>query len=390
MYDFDKKIDRRNTDSIKWDTFQENNISEDTLPMFIADMDFAVLPEIQEALHRRIDQGVYGYTEQTYKYYQAIIDWMKNRHQWEVKKEWIVPTIGVVPALSMCILTYTNPGDAIIITTPVYGPFKAAIENNQRVCVSSSLINNDGHYEIDFADFEEKIINNHVRMFILCNPHNPCGRVWTKEELVRLTDICMKHHVLIVSDEIHQDFVFEPYTFTPVASVSEMAANYTITCTAPGKTFNLAGLQDANIIIKNERLRDAFKQTAGSLGIHGPNMIGAESCMVGYREGATWVDELVAYIKGNMDLVADFLASYLPNIKMTKQEGLYLAWIDFRALNMDDEALKDFLIKKAKVWPNAGAWFGQEGNGFARINLACPRAQVKQFLEQLYQAIITL
>ena len=390
MYDFDKKVNRCNTDCVKWDNFEASHVPADTLPMFIADMDFEVLPEITEALAKRVNQKVYGYTLLTDEYYDAVIGWMARRHQWHIEKDWIIPVVSVVPGINISIQAFTNPGDAILIQTPVYSPFKGAILNNDRICVENPLINDNGSYYIDFEDLENKIVENEVRMLIFCNPHNPVGRVWTREELTKMVEICMKHHVLIVSDEIHHDFVFAPHVYTPVAEISEKAANYTITCTAPGKTFNLAGLQAANIIIKNPRLREAFNKVLSSLGMHGINMMGAESCKAAYQYGDTWTDELVAYIKGNMDFAEAYLLKKLPMIKMTHPEGLYLAWIDFRALNMDDAALKKFLIEKAKVWPNAGDWFGSEGSGFARINFGCSRAQIKLFLDQLYEAIASL
>lgn len=387
MYDFDKKIDRRNTDCIKWDTFAEAGVSEDTLPMFIADMDFEVLPEIKAALLKRVEQSVYGYTKVTPHYYEAIINWMENRHQWHIEKDWIVPMCGVVPAINASIQAFTDPGDAVLILPPVYAPFKSAIEANERVCVESPLVETAGHYTIDFDDVEEKISQHQVRMFILCNPHNPVGRVWTREELEKLTSICMTHHVIIVSDEIHQDFVFKPHHHIPAASINEKVSNYTITCTAPGKTFNLAGLQTANIVIKNPRLREAFSQVLHRLSLHEPNMMGTTSCEAAYTYGAQWVDELVDYIQGNMTLAETFIRDHVPGVSMVHPEGLYLAWLDFRALKMNDEELKNFLLYQVKVRPNTGDWFGPQGSGFARINFACPRAMVQQFLDQLAAAV---
>lgn len=390
MYYFDKIVERRNTDCIKWDSVEGEHTSLNTLPMFIADMDFEVLPEIKEALMRRVNQSVYGYTMITDAYYDAVIDWMKRRHDWHIEKDWIVPICGVVPAINASIQAFTNPQDAILIQPPVYFPFKHAIENNGRLCIENPLINDDGRYQIDFENFESQIVSHNVKMFILCNPHNPVGRVWTKEELEKMAEICMKHHVLIVSDDIHHDFVFQPNKHTPIATISEQASNYTITCTAPSKTFNLAGLQASNIVIKNPRLRKAFKEVLENFGIDGINMMGAESCKTAYQFGDTWVDELVDYIQGNMDYAEGYLMKYLPMIKMTHPEGLYLAWIDFRALGFDDEQLKTFLLDQVKVRPNAGDWFGKEGSGFARINFACPRSQVELFLTQLHKAISQL
>ena len=248
MYNFDKIVDRRNTDCVKWN----NEIPEDVLPMFIADMDFEVLPEIVEALQKRVNQHIYGYTVLTPAYKNAVVSWMKTRHNWEIQPEWIVPIFGVVPALNASVQAYTQAGDAVLITPPVYGPFSRSVENNGRRLVKSSLINNNGHYTIDFEDFEAKIVNENVKMFILCSPHNPVGRVWTKEELTKIIDICVKHEVMIISDEIHQDFVYKPNKHVPTASINKDATKYIVTCTAPSKTFNLAGLQTSNIIIEDQ------------------------------------------------------------------------------------------------------------------------------------------
>lgn len=388
MYNFDKKVNRCGTDCIKWDTFEESHVAKDTLPMFIADMDFEVLPEIQEALEKRVKQAVYGYTVTTDSYYNAVIGWFERRHHWTIQKDWIISMSGVVPGINASVQALTNVNDSIMILGPVYMPFKGAINNNNRQCVESHLILENGRYTIDFEDVEKQIAEKDVKMLIFCNPHNPVGRVWTKDEICQLVDICTKHHVWIVSDEIHHDFVFKPYVYTPVASVSEQAANITITCTAPGKTFNLAGLQTANIVISNLEAREKFIKALESTGNgHGANMMGITACEAAYTYGDTWVDELVDYIKGNMDYAESYIKEHMPSISMIHPEGLYLAWIDLRNLNMTDKDLNDFLIQKAKVWPNAGNWFGEDGSGFARINFACPRSQIKQFLEQLDKAI---
>ena len=391
MYNFDKKIDRCNTDCIKWDTFEASNISKDTLPMFIADMDFEVLPEISQALDKRVRQVVYGYTTTTDHYYQAIQDWFKNRHHWDIQKDWIISMNGVVPAINAGVQALTHIDDSIMIFSPVYMPFKAAIESNQRRCVESHLVLENGRYTIDYADMENKIVSENVKALIFCNPHNPVGRVWTKDELTRLVDICVKHHVWIISDEIHHDFVFKPNVYTPVANINEQAAMMTITCTAPGKTFNLAGLQTANTIISNIEVKEKFMKILDSWGCsHGSNMMGVAACEAAYTHGALWVDELVDYVQGNMTYVESYIQKNIPHVQMIHPEGLYLAWIDLRALNMTNEALRNFLIEKAKVWANAGEWFGADGSGFARINLACPRSQVEKFVKQLEQAVKAL
>lgn len=383
MYNFDKIVNRKNTDCIKWDS----GTPEDTLPMFIADMDFEVLPEIVEALQKRVDQHIYGYTMLTDDYKNAVVNWMKTRHDWEIQKEWIVPIFGVVPALNASVQAFTQPDDAVLVTPPVYGPFYGAVQNNGRRLVKSHLINTNGYYTIDFKDFEEKIVNENVKMFILCNPHNPVGRVWTKEELTQIVDICVKHDVMIVSDEIHHDFVYQPNQHVATATINKVAAKNIITCTAPSKTFNLAGLQTSNIIIEDDEVRAKFNGILSRLGVHGVNMMGASSCQAAYEHGALWVDEMVAYLSETMDWAYDFVTKRIPKVTMTKPEGLYLAWFDFTGLGMTNEEVETFLNEKVKVKPNAGTFFGKEGECFARINFGCPRCYVEEFLNRLEKAV---
>ena len=383
MYNFDKIVNRRNTDCVKWN----NEIPEDVLPMFIADMDFEVLPEIVDALQKRVDQHIYGYTVLTPAYKNAVVSWMKTRHNWEIQPEWIVPIFGVVPALNASVQAYTQVGDAVLITPPVYGPFSRSVENNGRRLVKSSLINNNGHYTIDFKDFEEKIVNENVKMFILCSPHNPVGRVWTKDELTKIIDICVKHEVMIISDEIHQDFVYKPNKHVPTASINKDASKYIVTCTAPSKTFNLAGLQTSNIIIEDQEKREQFEAILGNLGVHGVNMMGASTCEAAYTHGALWVDEMTDYLSDTMNYAYDYVTKNIPNVTMTKPEGLYLAWFDFSKLGMTNEVVEEFLQNKVKVKPNAGTFFGQEGECFARINFGCPRSYVEEFLRRLEKAV---
>lgn len=383
MYNFDKIVNRRNTDCVKWN----NEIPEDVLPMFIADMDFEVLPEIVDALQKRVDQHIYGYTVLTPAYKNAVVSWMKTRHNWEIQPEWIVPIFGVVPALNASVQAYTQVGDAVLITPPVYGPFSRSVENNGRRLVKSSLINNNGHYTIDFKDFEEKIVNENVKMFILCSPHNPVGRVWTKDELTKIIDICVKHEVMIISDEIHQDFVYKPNKHVPTASINKDASKYIVTCTAPSKTFNLAGLQTSNIIIEDQEKREQFEAILGNLGVHGVNMMGASTCEAAYTHGALWVDEMTDYLSDTMNYAYDYVTKNIPNVTMTKPEGLYLAWFDFSKLGMTNEEVEEFLQNKVKVKPNAGTFFGQEGECFARINFGCPRSYVEEFLRRLEKAV---
>ena len=383
MYNFDKIVNRKNTNCVKWDS----GTPEDVLPMFIADMDFEVLPEIVEALQKRIDQHIYGYTMLTDDYKKSVCHWMKTRHDWEIQPEWIVPIFGVVPALNTSVHAFTKEGDAVLITPPVYGPFSRSVVNNGRRLVKSPLVYKDGYYTIDFADFEAKIVEENVKMFILCSPHNPVGRVWKKEELEKIVEICVKHEVMIISDEIHQDFVYKPNKHVPTALVAKDASKYLVTCTAPSKTFNLAGMQTSNIIIEDEENRQKFEGVLGWLGIHGVNMMGATSCQAAYTHGAAWVDEMTDYLSETMEYAYNYTKENIPGVSMIKPEGLYLAWFDLSGLGMTNEEVEDFLANKVKVKPNAGTFFGEEGALFTRINFGCPRSYVEEFLKRLEKAV---
>lgn len=387
MYHFDEVINRKGSDCAKWDLLSKKGYADDVIPMWVADMDFTVLPDIHEALSKRLDHEIYGYSFANEDYYQAVVGWMKRRHHWDIQADWIVTTPGVVSALKIAVNSFTEAGDAIIIQKPVYYPFDSAIEANSRIKIENPVIFCGDHYEIDFDDFERKIIDHHVKMYILCNPYNPIGKVWTREELKKIGDICQKHHVLVVSDEIHQDFVYQGYQHIPFYEVDPDYRDFSIVCTAPSKTFNLAGLQTSNIIIANPTLREKFMKTKERCGVTDAGFLGRLACQTAYTHGDQWVDELVAYLQDNLFYMTAFFAEHLPEIRVIQPQGLYLVWVDFRNLGMDHQTLEKFMLEEAKLWLDEGYIFGQGGECFERFNIATPRAILEKALLQLEKAI---
>ncbi len=384
---FDEIVDRKNTNSIKYDFAVERGKPEDVLPLWVADMDFKTPNVVRDALIESAEHGIFGYSDTKENYFNAIYNWYKNRFDWEIEKSWLVKTPGVVYAIALAIRAFTEEGDAVIIQQPVYYPFSNTITNNKRKLVNNSLVYQDGKYTIDFNDFEEKIKVNNVKMFILCSPHNPVGRVWTKEELIKLGDICLKHNVLVVSDEIHGDFVFsgkKHFVFTNLKS--EFLEN-TIVCTAPSKTFNLAGLQTSNIFIANPELKKKFEEEIEVSGHSHINTMGLVACQTAYEHGSEWVDDLNNYLEENLGLIRSFLLEKLPEIKLVEPEGTYLVWLDFNALGLSEKELDDLITNKAKLWLNSGAIFGKDGAGFQRVNIACPKTTIEKMLLQLEKAI---
>lgn len=385
-YNFDTLIDRTNTNSIKWNREILPEDCRDAIPLWVADMDFASPPEVRAAILERASHPIYGYTNRSEEYYRSFIEWMKRRNNWEIQKEWIVFSPGVVPALNIAVLAYTHPGDKIIIQPPVYYPFASAILNNGRQLVENPLIIRDGRYTMDFDDLEKKI-DSHTKLFILCSPHNPVGRVWTTDELSRLVDICAERDIVIVSDEIHSDILVETSVHHCTSTVSDNAAAITVTFTAPNKTFNLAGLQIANAIIPNARLRRAFEQQVSNLGLNLANIFGMVAQEAAYGKGEPWLEELLTYLRGNYDVLKHFLSERIPSIKVFPLEGTYLPWLDCRALGLDDNQLHDLFLKDAKLWLDDGTMFGTGGSGFMRLNIACPRSVLIRALEQLEKAV---
>lgn len=385
-YNFDTLIDRTKTNSIKWNREILPEDCRDAIPLWVADMDFASPPEVRAAILESASHPIYGYTNRSEEYYRSFIEWMKRRKGWDIQKEWIVFSPGVVPALNIAVLAYTHPGDKIIIQPPVYYPFASAILNNGRQLVENPLIIRDGRYTMDFDDLEKKI-DAHTKLFILCSPHNPVGRVWTIDELSRLVDICAERDIVIVSDEIHSDILVETAVHHCTSTVSDNAAAITVTFTAPNKTFNLAGLQIANAIIPNARLRRAFVQQVSNLGLNLANIFGMVAQEAAYSKGEPWLEELLTYLRGNYDVLKHFLSERIPSIKVFPLEGTYLPWLDCRELGLDDNQLHDLFLKDAKLWLDDGTMFGTGGSGFMRLNIACPRSVLVRALEQLEKAV---
>ncbi|MBQ6322365.1 MAG: pyridoxal phosphate-dependent aminotransferase [Lachnospiraceae bacterium] len=386
-YNFDEIIDRRGTMSIKYDFTSEKGMREDVIPMWVADMDFPAPRPVIERLLQVAAHGIFGYSEAKTEYYRAVQDWYEKHFNWHTEPSWLVRTPGVVFAINCAIRAFTNEGDAVLIQPPVYYPFRLAIQNNARTLVTNPLLLKDGHYEIDFADFEEKIRQNHVKLFILCSPHNPVGRVWKEWELRRMADICIRHDVLIISDEIHSDFVWDQHTHHMLASLDERYLQNSVTATAPSKTFNIAGLQVSNILIPNPQLRARYQKSIDQTGLDSLNVFGLNACIAAYTQGEEWLTQLKAYLAGNISFMQQYLQENLPQLKMIPTEGTYLTWVDFRELGLSESEREDLIINDAGLWLDSGAMFGSEGEGFERFNIACPRSILKQALEQLKDAI---
>ncbi len=389
-YNFDEIVDRKNTDSLKYDFAIERGKPEGILPLWVADMDFKTPPEVIEALIEKSNHGIFGYTESKNDYFEVLQDWFQNNFSWKIEREWLVKTPGIVYAICTAIRTLTNKGDAVIIQQPVYYPFSESVLINERKLVVNELVYSEGKYTIDFDDFEKKIIENNVKVFILCNPHNPVGRVWTSDELIQLGDICINHGVLVVSDEIHADFIYPGFKHIIFADLKPEFSNISITCTAPSKTFNLAGLQISNIFISNREIKHRFKTEIVKSGYSQLNSMGIAACKAAYSYGNEWLHELKEYLVGNLNFVRSFVAEKLPQLKLIEPEGTYLIWLDFNKLGLNEKQLEDLIINKAGLWLDAGTMFGQGGDGFQRINIACPRIILEKALNQLEQAINSL
>ncbi|WP_379971142.1 MalY/PatB family protein [Ectobacillus sp. sgz5001026] len=378
--------DRYHTNSVKWDGLETFFGASDALPMWVADMDFLSPAPVIEALKKRAADGIFGYSLPSDSYYHSIMNWMDRRHNWKIEKDWIVNCPGVVPALSLIVQEFTDPGDKVIIQTPVYPPFHSVVKDFGRELVVNPLQLQDGTYEIDFEDLKAKIDEN-VKMLIFCSPHNPVGRVWTKQELEKLADMCVQHNILLVSDEIHADLVYENHTHIPVATISEEIQNLSIICTAPSKTFNIAGLHSANIIIPNKKIRTKFKNCIQRYHIGSISPFSLVATEAAYNEGEEWLHDCLQYMKENIKYVEHYIKTYLPALHVIVPEGTYLLWIDFRNLGMQPKELAAFLLKEAKLALNEGSTFGIEGVGFMRMNIACSYELIQQALVQLRDAI---
>lgn len=388
-YNFDEIIDRTQTESYKWnsDALKEMFGEDGILPFWVADMDFKVAEPIIEALRKRVEHGIYGYSVRPDSYYQAIINWTKRRFGWEIEKEWIEYTPGIVPAVNYLVQALLRPGDKVLIQEPVYYPFKKSVENNGCHVIVNELKYNGDFYEIDFQDFEEKVKDTKVKMFILCSPHNPVSRVWTEEELRKMGDICLANDVMVISDEIHNDLVYSGNKHIIFGSLSEELADISITCTAPSKTFNLAGMQASNVIISNKEVMTKYREQLerNNIGMQNPlSIVAAEAA---YNEGEEWLEQLLRYLEGNIDFIKKYLAENLPKARLIKPQATYLGWIDLREYESDGKKLEELVIKEGKVAFDGGTWFGQGGDGFLRINYACPRALLEEGLKRLSKAV---
>lgn len=387
MYDFDTVIDRHHTFSLKYDFKEANGYDSDVLPFWIADMDFRTAPCVTEALSRAVAHGIFGYSAEEDSYFEAVRRWYRLYFHWDVQRSWLVKTAGVVPALNAAIRAFTQPDDAVLIQPPVYPCFASSIRNNGRRVVSSPLIRRGRKYGMnDFDDIERKIVENDVKLSFICSPHNPIGRVWTREELAQYSAICRRHHVRIVVDEIHCDFTWPGYTHTAFGTLGEEDAMNAIICTAPTKTFNISGLQDANIWIPNPTLRSQFQKELLASGFLHPNVMGLIAGRAAYTEGRPWLQSLKTYLLGNLDYVRHFLQANLPNIKLVEPEGTYLLWLDFRYYGLTDAALERKIRDDARLWLDMGHRFGSEGSGYVRLNIACPRSTLEEGMERLCEA----
>lgn len=392
--DFDTVIDRRHTKSIKYDFFVERGLvkpgddASGILPLWIADMDFKTSSFVQDALIRTAEHGIFGYSETQEDYFRILQDFYRRRHNYEIESpRWVIKTPGVMFAIGMAVKAFTNVGDTVLIQQPVYMHFVDVIEFNERKVVSNDLVyGEDGRYHIDFEDFEKKIVENNIKLFLLCSPHNPVCRVWTREELLRIGEICLKHHVLVVSDEIHSDFVFEG-THTVFGSLSEEIADNSIIVTAPTKTFNLAGVQISHTFVKNPTIRRALRYQINATGYSQVSIQGIVSAEAAYANGDVWLDALLKYIKGNIDYTDKFIRENLEGVKLVPMEATYLAWLDFNGTGLSSEQVDSLVLRKAKLWLNSGSKFGKTGAGFQRLNLACPRSTLAEALNRLKVAL---
>lgn len=386
-YDFDQLPERRNTLSYKWDQSKKLFGTDDILPLWVADMDFYAPPEVTEAITKRAAHGVYGYTVRSEGYIQAIIGWFQRRHNWRIDPSWLTDTPGIVPALSIAVQCFSQPGDKIILQSPVYYPFYDVIRMNDRIVVKNSLLMKNDRYEINFEQLEEQMKDG-AKMLLLCSPHNPGGRVWTLEELTKIGELCLQYNVLVVSDEIHCDHVYKGNTHLPFAGIKESFEQITLTALAPSKSFNLPGIQSAFMVIPNAKLKRTFDYHLKTLSLHMVNFFAPVATEACYTHGDEWMDELLVYLENNLDYAMQYIKEYIPQITPIRSEGTYLLWVDCRRLEMSIDELKDLMFNKAKVAFSEGSVFcNEEGKGFLRINFACPRAILEEALRRFKNAI---
>ncbi len=385
--DFDTVVNRKGTNSLKYDFAKQRHMPEDLLPLWVADMDFKTTSYVEDAVKKVAEHGIYGYSEPGESYFEAVRDWILKHHGWEVKPQWLIKTPGVVFAIGMAVKALTEPGDGVLLQLPVYYPFSEIIKDNDRRVVSNDLfLGEDGRYHIDPVDFENKIKTENIKLFLLCNPHNPVGRIWTYDELVTIGDICVRNGVTVVSDEIHEDFAFKG-KHIPFASIKKEYEDISITCTSPSKTFNLAGMLISNIFIPNAQLRRAVRKQTDACGISQLSPVGLAACEAAYRDGGKWYDAMLKYIGENIEYVREYTEKNLPGVDMIEHEGTYLVWIDFRGTGLGTDEIDDLIIHKAKLWLDSGRIFGKVGEGFQRINVACPRSILTEALDRIRTAL---
>ena len=382
-YDFDERISRRGTDSYKWDSAENENV----LPMWVADMDFRTAPVIIDALRRRVEHGIFGYTRVPDSYYEAVTSWFARRHDWKIDREWIIYTPGVVPAISAVIKALTVPGDKVLAQTPVYNCFFSSIRNNGCEMVSSPLVFAGNTYTIDYEDLERKVADPKVKVMLLSNPHNPTGKVWRREELVRIGEICIRYGVTVVSDEIHCELVFPGHRYTPFASISENFLRHSVTCISPSKAFNIAGLQIANIVCSDAEYRAKIDRAINDKEVCDVNPFGIITTQAAYNEGEEWLNQLIEYLHANYLYMRGFCREHLPGFPITVLEGTYLIWMDCRKLGISSDELERRLVAEARLWLNAGTMYGAEGEGFMRWNIACPRTTLTEGLKRFSRFI---
>lgn len=387
VHDFDEYLDRRGSDCKKYNPKQ---YAEDVLPMWIADTDFRVPAPVAEMARKRAAHEAFGYPYELSEFNEAVKEWMKKRHNWDIKEEWVDFVTGVVPAAIFTIRAFTNAGDKILIQTPLYSPLREAVLDNGRQLITSPFIEKDGYYTIDFEDFEKKLADPRTTMFILCNPHNPVGRVFTREELTKIGELCVKHNVVVFNDEIHADIVYSKYKHVPFASISPEIADITITSLNPGKTFNVAGVRTAAVIISNERLREKFIISRKNNKAMGRTVFGQNIFIACYKKCEYYADQLVKYLEANLEYTKKYLEENVPMIKLTKHEGLYLLWLDCRALGLSQDELIKLFVEKGKIGMNSGTEFGVEGTGFMRLNIAVPRVTLEEGMKRIKTAVDSL
>jgi cysteine-S-conjugate beta-lyase len=386
---FDIITDRANTWSLKWDYNDSIFGRKDIIPMWVADMDFPSPPEIIEAIKKRADHGLFGYTKVSEQYDDTVIKWMEKRHNWFIKEQWLTHSPGVVSSIDTAILAFSKVGDKVLIQTPLYHCIHASVLENERQLVTNPLKCSDGFYSIDFEDLDDKLKSG-VNIMILCSPHNPIGRVWSRQELTRISELCIKHKVLLVSDEIHSDIVYKEHKHIPIASISEEMSQNSITCISTTKTFNLAGLAESLVIIPNKTIQNTFQKTLNRTGADMINIFGMIAAEAAFKYGEEWLEDLIEYLQGNLNILTDYINKNISAIKVIKPEGTYLAWLDCKTLLKDERKLREFFVKQAGVGLNDGIIFGTDGSGFQRINFACPRTMLLDGLQRIEGAVKSL